>query len=456
MAAVLAFLPTWRGDETLYSWAAGFHAICGNGSARDTGAVLFGVEHACREYEAPTNLHHFADATGGYLGCVEALLLTRSAIGLFAPFLSPARRSVLTSRMAAKDGPGWRALFGMPASGLDDTKSLRFCATCIHDDMIAWGLPRWRLPHQLSGAWVCLDHGLVLQSMKSGSSIWQLPPQTIKQPASCDLDSGQKERLIGLATLAWRIVGVEQLDVEAIRQSVLTALREQAVTGWAHPLDSKRLSSWFADSPLSAWLRTVDLQMHSLASGLWIHDLLRDRRGDHPLKWMLLWCTLFAVDAANQSRFLDPASAPHWDSYGQGQIWGVSGDSVPADIQRIVAEAPTLEEAAHSLGMSRIALRRRLAELGTNPRAFRLSLSEGKRRLHAVDEIGAYIARNPDCSKSDIHRDCKAAVSWLRAHDSATLVTVLNNVEGRRPQQLRLHVDAGEKAAEYARHGTKQ
>jgi len=68
----LKFLPPWRGDETLYSWAATFHTVLGNGSARDTGSTLFGTEHSCRDKVAPKGIDEFVRVTNGALGDLES------------------------------------------------------------------------------------------------------------------------------------------------------------------------------------------------------------------------------------------------------------------------------------------------------------------------------------------------------------------------------------------------
>ncbi|MGG4053946.1 TniQ family protein [Delftia tsuruhatensis] len=442
MSASIACIPDWRADETLYSWTAGFHAIYGNGSARDTGALLFGAEHACRERDAPTNLHHFVEATRSELGDVRSVLFTRSPIGLFAPFLPASRQQVLADRLggARDDGPGWRLLCGMPASCLGDPTTLHYCKACVAEDLTAWGYPRWRLPHQLAGAWVCLDHGGLLNTLKSNVSQWLLPPIESSGTDPPTPDRLEAVSLKRMAMLAQRLIGVAPLDIGSIRQAVLVGLRDHAVTSWTHPLDRSQLASWFAQSPIAAWMKSSNGPWHRLASGQWVHDLLRNRTGDHPLKWMLLWCTLFADEdeEASYRRFIDLGSAPHWDASGQGTIWGTSSAAVPPDIQRIIAEAATLKEAASSLGLTVFSLRKRLSKLGTNAREFRLDTSWDQRKGHAMDSIRKYIDAHPTCSRIDIHRNCKAALAWIRANDPELLSLAMNSIGIQRSRQMAL------------------
>lgn len=440
MTASLAHIPAWRSDETLYSWAAGYHAVFGNNSARDTGARLFGAEHASKERDAPTNLHHFVTATRGELGDVTSILLNRSPISLFIPFLPRERQKIFAERTREQDGPGWRVLCGMPASRLGDSTALHYCDTCVVEDMETWGLPRWRLPHQLAGAWVCIEHSILLKTQISKSWLWTLPTVGSLKDDVPSPDLKQAESLRRMAALSLSLVGAAPLDIGAIRQAVLIGLRDHGVTNWTHPIDKHQLATWFAQSPIANWMRSSKGPWQRLASGSWIHDLLRNRVGDHPLKWMLIWSTLFADEdeEASHRRFINPGSAPHWDASGQGTIWGASSATVPPDIQRVITEAATLKDAASSLGLTVFSLRRRLAELGTSARVFRLGRSLEHRRSRAMTAISAYIAEHPACSRADIHRDCKAAVSWIRANDPELFSLAVKSIDDQQSRQLQL------------------
>lgn len=443
MSCELAYIPDWRSDETLYSWVSCFHAVHGHGSARDTGALLFGSEHACRDRDAPRNLQRFVGVTHSALGDVQELLFTRTPIGLFIPFLSTPRQRKLNEELVAPAGPGWRLLCGMPASGLHDASEMRYCEHCIVEDIEIWGMPRWRLPHQLPGSWICLDHCHELNSFRTDASQWILPPTDGRSDRRPALARAEAEALERVAALALRLVGSGTLDVDSIRQAVLVGLRDQGVTTWLHPLHNAHLSSWFSGSAMAGWLRRSDGPWQRLAAGDWIHDLLRNRVGDHPLKWMILWCTLFADhdSTAHHLRFLDPVSSPHWDASGQATIWGTKPPSLPADIHDIVANAATISEAARLLGISVTTLRHRLADLGTNPLAFRQDASFEQRKQRAVNAIRDFISAHPSCSRSDIHRCCKAAVSWIRLNAPDVFEKTVEAVGDQRTWQMTLIAD---------------
>jgi hypothetical protein len=133
-------------------------------------------------------------------------------------------------------------------------------------------------------------------------------------------------------------------------------------------MDKDVLGQWFVGTPLSAWLQKCSRPESQLSNGTWILNLVRNRSGDHPLKWMLLWCAPFAHNDAEASLycFFWPETSLHWDMNGQGQIWGYSGGKLPGKITEIIANSNSVAEAAKALGMSPITLRRSLAELGVS------------------------------------------------------------------------------------------
>lgn len=440
LAQELAFVPDWHGDESLYSWVASYHETYGNGSHRDTGILLFGAAHACKERDAPPGISHFVSATGGHLGSLPELLRKRCSIGLFIPFLTPAKRTLFLARVEAANGPGWVATLGMSASGLSPSSHLRYCESCIDEDLANTRLPRWRRPHQLAASWICLEHSRLLKTTVHRSFTWVLPNRSIGEYLQAYPTPAQYEVLLKLSGLAQFAAFQPHLDLGAIRQSALCELRQQGVSSWSHPLSKERLTSWFCASPLAAWLKTAQTPESSLAAGTWIHDLLRGRRGDHPLKWLILWVALFSheQEASIQRRFSSPWSEPQWDFLGQSSLWIGDPDGLPSDISHVILGAETLADAAQKLGLTVGALRDRLERIGGSGGSFRQGRQKPLLRVQAVNSIHSFIASRPGCTLRDIHRECKAAVSWLRANSPEDFAAATQKLQADSRKQMRL------------------
>ena len=439
----IAFLPGWQGDESLYSWCARFHQVCGNGSARRTSSVLFGGEHAVRERDAPMQLRHFVDATHGALGSVESILRTRTATGLYWPFLHPRRREQIRRYFDNTAGSGWVTRIGMPASALA-VRELRYCNECVVEDVSRIGIPRWRLAHQISCAHVCLDHENPLRTLKLRASTWLLPPEAkaaIGRTEEATWSPAAGRILQRLAHLAWKCIGVEAIELDLVRAAVLHRLREDGIASWQFPVDGVRLARWFRGTDLASAIREAHSSPARLADGLWVHALLRRRREEHPVLWLMLWCAIhpeYSLDALT-SGFLAPAACPViWDERGQGCLWSTPRFALPPNVMDLILRHDSLKSAARVLGISIVTLRRHLELEGCHGGEFFAEARASQRRHDALEVIRQYVAQHPGCSRTAVHHDCKTAVAWLSRNSKDDLARLLATIPERRPRQLDL------------------
>jgi len=442
VATALPFIPDWQGDETLYSWCARYHFVCGNASAKSTAAALFGQVHAVKEIDAPLN-RYFMEATRGLLGTVEHILRTRTATGLFWPFLPSTRRESIRMHFRLPERSMWATLMSMTASPMT-LRVLRYCPECAAGDMKDIGITRWRLAHQLIGAYVCLDHSTLLRRVLIRRSAWLLPQTTAgdEGPGSVGrIPSASVTALRRLAFLTWACVGVDEIQLETLREVVSTRLREMGVTSWLFPLNASRLANWFAQTGLALALRNLGPSEHKFSQGAWVHELLRRRRGEHPLMWLALWTAIHADDPLDsvEQGFLSPLVRPVvWDEFGQGCLWSNPRFTLPPAVKVTIQEAGTLKQAANTLGITVHALRKQLEKEGCRGGDFFRPDRTRQRHQQALYAIARYIEVHPKCSRTDIHHACKADVSWLGRHAHDDLMRALAVIPERRSQQLEL------------------
>ena len=107
-------------------------------------------------------------------------------------------------------------------------------------------------------------------------------------------------------------------------------------------------------------------------------------------------------------------------------------------VQTIVRNAETIRDAARQLNVSIITVRRYMREAQCEPKLMRAHDRRQTRKVDAVAEIESLIQTNPDVSKTDIHRKCKAAVSWLSKWEPELLASLLAQITDKREKQLGL------------------
>ncbi|RYG88851.1 MAG: hypothetical protein EON59_03120 [Alphaproteobacteria bacterium] len=430
----LPIVPDWLGDETLYSWAARAHRQ-GGASVKQTSHELFGATHAYREHCAPAGLHHFVSATGHLLGGTSDLLLGRTALSAYYPFLSGVQRERFAELASTGVNVAWSSLFGMRSSGLA-VNNLRWCPQCVEADRERWGAARWRLPHQLPGVRICCDHDELLREHDAVQAAWHLPPRIDRAVHGVKpLASSQMRALRTVAALSTSLVGGVQLDLVAMTEALTVVLRSQSVLPAGKTSSVDRLQTWFASTAVAEAIRDQP-GLEVLADGAWLHDAVHGRRAAHPVKWLLLWAATFADRGETVAvRLLhDPAGATVWDPAGQGLLWPEADPNVDPRLKTAMETHQTAGAVAKSLGVSLTAVRRYLRSAGRKGQEARAAIRKQARLDLAVQEIGTFMVANPACTRSQVRLLCKTQVSWLRrcAPDALTsLLARLPQTRGR-------------------------
>ncbi|MEO3715501.1 TniQ family protein [Roseateles flavus] len=436
----LPIVPAWHADETLYSWAARYHRLRGAGAVRPVGGLLFDTLHAYKEIEAPTRLHHFCRATGGALGDVRSILLKRTPLAAFVPFLAAKQRQRFDVLAQSDQPTAWMTMFGMRASALEQ-RALRWCPDCVREDIATLGMPSWRLTQQLPGSWVCLVHDRPLYKQDVTSAAWHLPPLDIGMaPAPRLLSTGQCwQSMRTLSALASSLVSAPPVDLQAVRRIVVSALHEQRVLSATKPISAARLCAWFGSTPQARGLRCI-AGVAPLSEGKWIHETLASRRAAHPIKWMLLLSAAFdgKTDCELIEKLHRPTAKVSWDDQGQGLLWHDDDRRAGRIVRTATAASVTLAHAAAELNVSVGTLRIHLRAASCNASKQRAAQRQVARRASAIREIETFMLEHEACSRRDIYSRCKAATSWLRCHEPAALVALLARKQVCRERQRSL------------------
>ena len=433
----LQLIPDWRGDETLYSWSAQMHRLLG-GTTKETGQRLFGAPHAYREWTASSRMDHLGMVTCGLLGDTKSIILKRTVLGVYYPFLRAEQRQDFDERVVNVQCTPWLTRFGMRASALDGSE-MRWCHFCAEDSLREWGAPRWRLPHQLPGAWWCTEHDMPLSRMTPGRAEWVVPGGSDAFSDVLLTIEGRKS-LSNLSALSASLIGQEWIDMVAVKRALLSRLRDIGVVPSMKPLSSDGLQRWFVKTHLATAIQQIEPKLQPIFDRPWIYETLLKRRSNHPLLWMMLWVAAFEGSTQQEvvRGFHEPDANLLWQEDGQGMLW-VEGNFQGDDrVQTIVRNAETIRDAARQLNVSIITVRRYMREAQCEPKLMRAHDRRQTRKVDAVAEIESLIQTNPDVSKTDIHRKCKAAVSWLSKWEPELLASLLTQITDKREKQLGL------------------
>ena len=90
------------------------------------------------------------------------LIGRHTALPIFASLLTPESRALWTEAQLAGDTNAWMRYFPPNTSGDLFAETPRMCPSCLDEDVARFGVPYWRVQHQLSWVASCHEHAQAL------------------------------------------------------------------------------------------------------------------------------------------------------------------------------------------------------------------------------------------------------------------------------------------------------
>lgn len=434
-------LPAWSGDETLYSWCSGFHMLHGGTSAKATGELLFGKPNACKVRDIPTDLAFLDQATQGRLGCIERVLEVRTVFGAYQSTLTSQRYGQVVGDLLSGRGRSAKLVMGLTAGRAGATHPLRYCRSCLRNDEDRIGRGRWRRPHQLPGAYVCLDHHERLLFADESRSTWLLPSSTVPYlPQDADAYDSLLTRLTAVSAV---VCSLKKVDWPSVARASVEAISRIGI-----PLGTL---SWLRQEEADRWLSGTELYRWSIETGAYseimrregaIGEMLHERRAKHPMRLTLLWLAAHeSWETAELLKRLQWAAAGGATMRGQGDLWpnlcGGSGRRAPPAMYMLVEDGIGISEIAQRMQVSRATVRRWMDADPLLQTRWRKKHFDA--HLHRViDELADYARTAPSVTRSAMLKDQKTACEWLRRNAPEHLRGALEVLPARHERQGKL------------------
>jgi transposase len=301
----------WLPDETLFSLCSRMHQLTGLPSSEVTSQLLFGHRRAA-VHDLPGHLGAWRGRVREELapGSLCELVLSRTLLGFYRPFLSPAQVAVAISGLGAGSMGALNFRLGLLNRLGCVHHPLKLCPACLEVDRARHHVAYWHQAHQWPGVWICANHGAMLridtQRAAAGMRFdWCLPR------LNSSLDPRKPHRspsrfappLEALAHLSHVALGLVDLpntvhfDPEQLQATYLAALHRHGLLRRGGQLHHPAISDWLA--PRFAALRAApDLSKLPASPGgilnMAIPMLQRPDRRAHPLRHVALIACLFS------------------------------------------------------------------------------------------------------------------------------------------------------------------
>lgn len=302
-------LSGWLPDETLYSWCSRYHLVSSNHLPASTTKALFEHRYLGSAHDFPCRIDYLVERTRGDLGSAGSIISGHTILPVFLPFQNP---WVAQMALATMRGPSTSSLkyrLGLLTSHFRAHFPLKACPECISQDRTRYGIAYWHRSHQLPGAWVCIQHGQLLQesTLKATGAQrfgWVLPEGPYFRPVSFKPSHAALQQLTQLAIAANELAHI-QTGWHFNSETMANALRERLQqNGLASPSSRLKTQTIGREFHAFIWqLHGID-EFHAItvneasATAQACGYFHRMHRVTHPLRHLLMITWLYQDWAA--------------------------------------------------------------------------------------------------------------------------------------------------------------
>ena len=146
-------------DETFYSWIARYHDQSANGLYKFTARRLYGESPSCAIYGLPSGLNQFCESLLPLvIYSPEEIIDNHSILPYFSTAVIRQRMNKAREKMLQPCNTGIHGQLGSLTSLVKNFRYVRYCPTCLEEDVKYMGEAYWHRSHQLPGVLLCPFH----------------------------------------------------------------------------------------------------------------------------------------------------------------------------------------------------------------------------------------------------------------------------------------------------------
>jgi hypothetical protein len=298
---MLGFFTDPHPDELLYSVCSRYHQRTGNRGKESTARDLFGTGRAKIVIDFPSRLGYLvAHLPPGHRYTVERIIDEHTMLPYYEPFMPPERARQLRDDMCDGDlGGSIHGRIGILTSHIR-LDFLRYCPTCVEEDVKKVGEPYWHRLHQAPGVEVCPEHAVFLERSsvhvvnRANNEAFITAKQALNDIKGVnvrflDTEIADHRAFLRIAEdVSWLMrerVGPTELII--LRRRYLSLLFDRGLMAGKRKVRSSELQVLFNEYYSSKLLETLHCSLERRFH--WLRRLVQTSRGaHHPVHHLLL------------------------------------------------------------------------------------------------------------------------------------------------------------------------
>ncbi|MDR3583827.1 MAG: TnsD family Tn7-like transposition protein [Desulfosporosinus sp.] len=161
---MLRYFPNLLADELLYSALGRYTNQTGPGRFKPVVKEVFGTESIIATWEFTSHIENFvSNLVSGHCYSAEEIIFSNTMLPLYYPFLDKERQQYALEHMKGDNGKGIHMKLGVMASKVKGLSSLRYCPSCISEDIEQHRVAYWHRSHNVTGTSICHKHAVLLR-----------------------------------------------------------------------------------------------------------------------------------------------------------------------------------------------------------------------------------------------------------------------------------------------------
>ena len=281
-------------NEIIYSYLARYHFISGEKNPLKTYKYLIGIRGYKPLSGLPTRLNQLQKIIfPGHT--VKELIENHTHIGYYSPFISAMRRESICQAM--KKSGSTKSRLGLLRNHIGAAEALRYCPSCIKEDVNSKGVAYWHREHLLPSVFICPGHEEILYEVPLTNINYHerallLPGEGEKIIKSITDEGLNKLHFLSKQSVLMLYSNLDGLIDQYVYHKILKSIGLVTAEGHIRQREMHALvTDWLTD------LNSIEIFKH-LSKLLqidrpWVSTMVADKREfHHPIKHLILFAAL--------------------------------------------------------------------------------------------------------------------------------------------------------------------
>ena len=295
---MIAFFPNRYPDELLYSTISRYKELAGFPTRQAFLESLYNKRLATNSIQFPLHIERLISNMPPLSTLTAKDVIEENTLfPYYTAFMSEERTEKIYNTMLGYNSQSVDSLIGILSWNVGSYKYLRYCKSCLEEDISTYGESYWRRMHQIPGALICPKHQEVLQesSLLANNMRRDYVPLDYSVCNSKCIEKSYSHEIIQLNLEFIKNVQVflsnkyPKREIEFFRKYYISQLQTKGLAGESGIINHRQLVKGFQEYYSPEYLEHMQCVIDDTKENTWLHLITRStKKNKNPLHHLLL------------------------------------------------------------------------------------------------------------------------------------------------------------------------